>query len=359
MNCELKYGAGASLRLEIDEHALVANCDAPRGAVLADVSTAVDRALGQPLDFPPLAQSAVPGDKVVLGLADEVPHAATIVERVIRALVASGVEPGSITVLRTPNTAATRADDPLAQLSDDLRSAVDLKIHDPLDRDSLSYLAATAEGKPIYINRSIHDADLVISIGCLRLPESAGYFGIHAGLFPAFSDAASLSRYRSAQAVRKAQSARLRKETDEVCWLLGMRFTIQVVPAPAGEVLHVLAGDLDAVEREGTRRCDEAWRYEVPRRADLVVATLGGEAAEQTWEKLARALDAASRAAGPEGAIVVCSELSQPPPDAIRSLSGADDLEGLLRAIDRHQPPGAATAARLVRALQNGDVYLV
>ena len=38
--------------------------------------------------------------------------------------------------------------------------------------------------KPIYIDRLLHDADLVIPIGCLRHDESLGYFGIASGIFP-------------------------------------------------------------------------------------------------------------------------------------------------------------------------------
>ena len=60
----------------------------------------MDRALAQPLEFPPLAQAAVPGDKVVLALDRGVPQAATIVARTIAALLSAGVTPQSITLVR-------------------------------------------------------------------------------------------------------------------------------------------------------------------------------------------------------------------------------------------------------------------
>ena len=47
-------------------------------------------------------------------------------------------------------------------------------IHDPHDRQQLSYLAASAEGRPIYLNRTLYDAELVIPVNCLTLIRQYG-----------------------------------------------------------------------------------------------------------------------------------------------------------------------------------------
>jgi nickel-dependent lactate racemase len=232
-------------------------------------------------------------------------------------------------------------------------------VHDPADRDRLSYLAASTDAKPIYINRAIHDADLVVTIGCLRLSESLGYHGISSSVFPAFSDAANVERYRSRKSSGAAQRERLCKDASEVTWLLGMRFTIQVVPGAGGEILHVLAGDIDAVFREGSRLCDAAWSYQVPRRAELVVATIEGPAVEQTWENVARALAAAARVAEPDAAVVVCSELAEQPGPTLVHAVGADDLDVALRALARTHTADSLVASEVIRALQRGNVYLL
>jgi nickel-dependent lactate racemase len=354
----LRYGCDSSLRLEVASDALVAHCDAPRGRPLADVAAAVDRALADPIGSPRLAQAALPGDKVVLALAEGVPHAATIVARTVEALVAAGVGEADITVVRTLLDSQI-APDPLAELRQQLRGAIACRTHDPASRPALGYLAASADGEPIYINRAIHDADLVISIGCLRVDESLGYYGIYSCVFPTFSDEASIERYRSPKSSQSRERQRLRQAADEVGWLLGLHFTIQVVPGAGGDVLHVLAGELDAVFREGCRRCEEAWSYSVPQRASLVVATIEGDAAEQTWNNVARALSAASRAVSDDGAVAVCSELAERIGPALQRVVGADDLDAALRDIARHKPADALAAAELVRALKRGKVYLL
>ena len=335
----LKYGTGSSLSLELVDETLVARCDAPRGAPLAGIAEAVDRALAEPLEFPALAQAVLPLDKVVLALEPGVPQAATVVERAVRVLLANGVVVQDITLLRTLADVAAGAADPLAGLPGEIGSAIVNKIHDPLSRDSLSYLAASTDGKPIYVNRAIHDADLVVSIGCLRLEESLGYYGIYSSVFPAFSDAASIRRYQSPKAAGAVERKRL-------------------LPGPGSEILQVLAGEPAAVFREGSRLCDEAWSFYVPQRANLVVATIEGKA-HQTWENVGRALAAAARAVSADGAVAICTELAERPGPALQQVIGADDLDEVLHDIDKHPPSDALPASELVHALRRGKVYLI
>lgn len=359
MTLVVRFGAHSSAQLDIPSEALIATCEAPRGKPIKDLAAAVDRALAEPLEFPPLAQSVVPGDKVVLALASGVPQGATIVARTLAVLQAAGVDPHDITLIRTQDDVDEGSPDPLAALPRELVAGIQVEVHDPKRRESLSYLAADGGGKPIYINRTLHEADAVIAIGCLRLDDSPGYLGINSSVFPAFSDSARLERYRTPAAVEAAHRRKLQKQADEVGWLLGLQFTIQVVPGAASEVLHLLAGSAEAVFRTGSRLCEEAWGFRVPRLADLVVATIEGDASEQSWENVGRALAAATRALRPGGAVVVCSEMEEGLGPALEQIVGAVDLDEALAEIQRQHPADALTATQVVHALQRGKVYLI
>jgi nickel-dependent lactate racemase len=347
------------LNLEVDSGALLAVCDAPRGRPLADVVAAVRDALAQPLDYPPLVQAVLPSDKVVVALDRGVPQASTIVAQTIAVVLSAGVNAQDITIVRLQDDVDSGAPDPRGELPETLRHAVNCRVHDPRDRESLSYLAAAADSRPIYVNRAIHDADLVISIGVLRGADALAYHGINTGIFPAFSDADSFKRFRSLKATAAAHRGRLQKQADEVGWLLGLRFTIRVVPAAAGRTLHVLAGDPNAVSRQGGRLCDQAWSCSVPEKASLVVATIEGDETQQSWENVARALAAAAHALDEDGSVVICSALSEPFGPALQRLVAVDDLEGALSDIADEQPPDALVATQLVAALERGKVYLL
>jgi nickel-dependent lactate racemase len=355
----LRYGIESSLTLELPDGALVAHCQSARPDSAEPLAEVVDCALARPLEFPTLAQAAVPGDKVVLALDRGVPQAATIVARTIAALLSAGVTPQSITLVRAIADAEAGAQHPLALLLSEVRELIGDAIHDPENRESLSYLGSGANAKPIYIDRFLHDADLVIPIGCLRHDESPGYYGIAAGIFPAFSDTAAQQRYRAAVAGDSAQHARLCRQASEAAWLLGAQFTIQVVPGGGNRVLHVLAGESAAVAREGSRLCAEAWSYRVPACANLVIGTIEGDAAEQSWDNLGRALAAMATVVDQEGAMVLCTDLSQRPGTGIERVVGAEDLEQVEREIDNDRPVDTLAALEVTRAVQRGKVYLI
>jgi len=355
----LRYGADASIRLELPPEVLVANCDAPRGDPLTNVHEATTRVLLDPLDFPSLSLAALPGDRVAIALEAGVPQVAAIVGSIVELLLAAGVAPTDITVLRTEADLEIATADPLGELPEEIRGHIGSQIHQPGSRDSLSYLGASTDAKPIYINRFIHDADLVVSIGCLRLSDSPGYYGVHTGVFPTFSDTASLDRYRSAKLASPAERKRLATLVDEVSWLLGVRFNLQIVPGAGDDVLHVLAGDAGAVARAGSQLCEDAWTYWVPHRANLVVATIEGDATQQTWDNVARALFATSHVVREEGAVAICTELAQRLGPGMQRIVGDEDLDAVLSEIRQYHPSDALPAAELVQALQRGKVYLI
>jgi len=360
MNTVLRYGTDSTIRLDLEPDVLLAQCDAPRGAPLEDPTAAVKAAVSQPLDFPPLSRARVPGDRIVLAVDHGVPQAAKVVAAVIDALLTSGAEAADITVLSTQTEPGVPAVDLAAELENDARGHVAFQTHDPGDKTHLSYLAANAEGKPIYLNRKLQDADLVIPIGCLRVDAALAYHGVHDALFPTFSDQETLDRFRVGDATGKGgERRRLSEEAEEAAWLLGVLFTVQIVPGPGDSILHVLAGQPAEVFRRGRALCNEAWSYSVPKRASLVIAAIEGSPEQQTWENVARALAAASRAVTDEGTIALCTSLAARPGAGVRKVAAADDRRAAVRRIRKERQPDLLPASELSKALERSKVYLL
>ena len=210
------------------------------------------------------------------------PQAAAVVAAIVGALIEAGVDADGISVLQPPAGAGPAEENPCRLLPAAIGRRVALVVHNPADRRQLAYLAADDAGEAILIHRALHEADLILPVGCLRAPAAAGYFGIHTALYPAFSDEKTLRRFRGLDALggggrKKQLSARV----DHVGWLLGINLTVQVVPAAGEEVMHVLAGRNDSVRRRGRELYHAAWdwparpgqpgdcRHRRPRRADL------------------------------------------------------------------------------------------
>ena len=142
-------------------------------------------------------------------------------------------------------------------------------------------------------------------------------------------------------------------------WLLGVQFTVQVVPGPGGEVLNVVAGQPGAVFRQGQVLCQSAWAFTVPNSAQLVIAAIEGETGEQTWDNAARALSAASRVVAADGAIALCTALAEPPGPTVQRSAETTDLRAALRVLGQRRFDDSLPAVALIEALAQARVYLL
>ena len=82
MIISLRYGTNAALQLEMPPSVLIANFTGPNKSE-RDVAAATKAAWEAPLNFPPLRQAIVPGDRVVLALGPAVAQAAEVIAAIV------------------------------------------------------------------------------------------------------------------------------------------------------------------------------------------------------------------------------------------------------------------------------------
>lgn len=356
----LHYGTDSSVDLEFAAGLPLEHCGMPQGVPLADPAEAVAAALQQPLEYPPLAQTTTPGDRVVVVLDSGLPQIAQITAAVVQALMASAIDPDGITILRSEADGAVGADDPLGLIPAAAAQRIRLLTHDPAKRRDLAYLAASAGGEPILLNRLLTDADVVLPVGCMQREHSAGYYGIHTTIYPEYSDQHTQARFRKHDRYTgNGHHRELQHEVNHVAWLLGVNFSLQVVPAAGDGILHVLAGQSDVVRRQCRELYRAAWNRSVARRVNLVVAAIEGPQRQQTWETLGRVLEGASRLVEEGGAIAVCCDMAAAPGSALQRLIGAPSREDAVRQIRRDNPRDALPALQLARTLETNRIYLL
>lgn len=361
MNCTLHFGRDQSLDLELANGGWLAECGKPQQPPLEDVQGAVVAALAEPLSYPPLEKSFVPGDRIALALEPGVPQAADLVAAIVDYLVRVGVEPGAVTVLRTVFDAQHGAADPRHLLPPEVQKQVQLVTHDPAVDDKVGYLGASDDGKPILLNRAILEADVVLPIGAIGNRRSPEYHGVHGAVYPTYSDKQTLARFRSLGVLnpRSKQKKHFVKTCNDVGWRLGVNFTIQVVPGEGDDVLHVIAGEVSEVRRRGRELYREAWTCAMPHRASLVIAAVTGGPEQQTWHNVGQALAAATSLAEEGGAVAVCCELEEPPGPAVRALIEGESRQVALRQIEKQRPEDALVAAQIADAVDRANVYLL
>jgi hypothetical protein len=183
---------------------------------------------------------------------------------------------------------------------------------------------------------------------------------VYDSLFPRFSNTETIERFRRPSQLDSTVSmADQSRETDEAGWLIGVPMVMEVIPAADETVANVIAGEPHPVFAKAQELCRELWSFRSSRRASLVIATVTGGAATQTWTNIGRSLATAERLVAEGGAVAICSNLDDPPGESLGRLIGSTDLAATQRRLLRDHGEDSWPAWQIARALQRGPVYFL
>jgi nickel-dependent lactate racemase len=311
----------------------------------------VRAALEHPVDFPALRRALTPDDRVVVVVDEQLPHLVELLVPLLEHIVAAGVAPEALTLVCPPSASGQRWAESLPESLEEVR----MEEADPADRGRLSYLATMRQGRRLYLSRTVVDADQVVVLSGCRYDPLLGYSGAEAALYPALSDAATRTALAAEVDLDRPPGSPwpAHAEAEEAAWLLGAPFFVQVIEAAGDELAAVVAGTTSA-SAEARRQLDAAWRQEMPRAADIVVAALSGDPARHTFADLAAAASCAAGAVRPGGRIVVLSD-AQPSLPA----EAAGDPQDVLARLPRHPALEHVAAVRWARAARHAQLALL
>ncbi len=317
----------------------------------SEIEQIAKQTLEEPLDFPPLSTAIVPGDRVAIAVAGDVPQLTAVLHGALEAFSEAGIEADAISIVAASADTAQRCRDAFADAS----PSPAIVVHDPDDNDALCMIGLNKRKEPIKVNRTIFEADVVLPIGCARMTGS-----VFDCLFPAFSSAEALEQYQTPVANTKNDNDEKRaKEIDEAGWLIGALMAMLVVPGPDESVTDIVVGEPRAVEAKVRELMQSLWSRHSSQQVSLVIANISGGTESQTWQNIGRALASAEPLLDEGGAIALCSNLAVPPGESIARLIGSDDVDKTKQRILRDHGPDTTTALQLARALQRGPVYFL
>src|SRR4051812_19326324 len=223
--------------LSVRDADLIPFPEAPPARV-RDARTAVVEALERPTRFEPLRRALTPDDRIALVVDESLPHLAELIAGVLEYLAGAGIPPAAVTAISPPGSSQDWVND-LPETMADLQT----EVHQPTDRRRLSYLAATKDGRRIYLNRTLVDADQAIVLTGRGYDPLLGYSGGEGSVYPVLADTDTV---RSLVPKLSPQEAPDRPrptqvEAHEVAWLLGSPFFVQVIEGHADDIAMVVA----------------------------------------------------------------------------------------------------------------------
>jgi len=325
---------------------------------LKDIAAEVTNALDQPLEFPPFHLAMIEGDRIALAVEASIPGLNEVIVGAVDYLLAHHIAIEDISVVLSPCELST-----LAHIRDQLPSHLHQKlavyIHTPSEQSELGYLAANSEdATPIYVNRRLLDADVVLPITLYHSHRCIDYYGI-TGIFPHFADTEVLKRCSTLSNLgAQIQSQKRKKEAEEATWLLGVQCILKAIPAGNGKLMKVIAGVPSALEQLFLQDQKYDSKIVIDKLVDIVIAEIDGDANEQTWTNIARALHTARSAIRTQGTIVLRTRIDQKPGPSLRKLVSLDSPEKIEKQLSKESYSDTLTASLLCEYLQRCRVYL-
>lgn len=349
----LDYGAADPLVVEPASGAIVSDCHGPPGCRGVEARRLVADAISRPAHGPPLAAHVVPGDRVVVALAGDVPQAAEVLAAVTEAVAEAGADAGDVSVLHAPRLDEGRSS------AGPAAPPAGAGEFDPALEAATAYLAADEAARPLYMARTLVDADVVVAVGAWGWNAALGGRSLEGELWPTFSrltcrrDLAIALARRGRHALPDWKSA-----MQEAAWQLGICASLRLV-AGRGDALAAAIFDLPDEACRRARETAQAWCPHVAAPADVVVATVADTASG--FAGVTRALAAAARVARPGGTVCIACRVADGPGIIFERWRQGAPLDGLVHEAAKLGDPALVADALETRLFARalGDRRLV
>ena len=274
----LPYGTG-DIEIDVPDRNLIGVLEGKKVAI-PDLVQEFARAWNEPIGIDEPAAGFHRGDSVVFIVTD---HTRPTPSRKILPLVweriSSRVHREDVTIIVATGTHRAPTDAELDALLGGMRREFRVLIHN-CDHD-LVEVGTSSRGTPILINRTVVDADHVVSIGHIGMHYYAGYSGGRKNILPGVAGRETIERNHAQLLDFNCEGCvyhgnPISEEMSEAARLVNIDFIVDVVLGSDGRVVKIVVGDIEAAHAVGRATWDDIFKVSLPARADLVIASAGG-----------------------------------------------------------------------------------
>jgi nickel-dependent lactate racemase len=196
--------------------------------------------------------------------------------------------------------------------------------HDPHDTSSIAILGETKRGTPVAINQLITKADKIILTGSLRFHYFAGFSGGRKSILPGLASfnacvANHLLVLNDAKHGGRHPLARpgilegnpVHEDMEEAASFFNNLFLFNTIVSPRGRLLHAVAGNPKEAFRRGCKFLKDHFTIPLTEKADLVIASCGGEPWDLNFIQAHKTMEMASAVLKDGGFMILLAECSQ------------------------------------------------
>jgi nickel-dependent lactate racemase len=249
---------------------------------VADTHNEAERSLSDPTVSPRLSELAKAGQKIALVIDDgsRPTPVAKVLPAVLAELLRGGASLEQVTVVPALGVHRPMSGEEIGQRlgMGDLR--VRWENPDCDDPHKLANLGITSRGTPVWINKTVAQADLVLSIGCIEPHIIASFGGGYKNLIPGVAGRETIAHNHCLNATpatfnmvgQPIENNPMRLDLEEGGRMLKPPvFLVNAVLNSALEVVRVVCGDPVAAHRAGVKVSASIYGVKLPGLADVVI----------------------------------------------------------------------------------------
>ena len=338
-----------------------------------DGETLVRRALECPIGTLPLWELSRGKQRVTIIASDHTrPVPSKILMPQLLRQIRIGNPDADITILiATGCHRETTQEELIAKFGEEIVAQEKIVVHDCDDVTNMVLLGTLPSGGQCWVNRLACEADLLVSEGFIEPHFFAGFSGSRKAVLPGVAGRSTVLANHCAEFIdHPASRAGSLKENPihrDMVWAArkaGLAFILNVVLNGEKEIIHAVAGDMEAAHEAGCAFLQRLCGVEAAM-ADIVITTNGGYPLDQNIYQAVKGMTAAEATVKEGGVIIMMAKSNDGHGGEAfcRELMAGDDMDALMADILRRGRgetlPDQWQAQIMVRVLQRARIVYI
>ena len=370
-NYDFLYGDGKkSIALESERIIkVVETTDFP---VIENMQQAVLDAIYHPIGCAPLSAMVKPGQKIAFICNDptRVANSFVFMPILVEELHKLGIKDEDMTIVFALGTHRVMTHEEMVEaVSPQVAEKIRMVNSDAKQQADFAFFGNTSRGTPVWINKELCNVDHIIMTGSIVHHYFSGYGGGRKAILPG---CAAWETVRHNHSFMLDERAGLGKTVGNPVYEDQMEgvglfakthslFLFNVVLNVKHEFLKIFAGDYIKAHQEACKFVDLVYGVEIPREADIVIASCGGYPKDINVYQMQKTMDNAQLAVRKGGVVIMVAECregsgSKALEDTFRTLKNGDAIQ---KALEEHFEIGANKAFAISRLMKKADYILV
>lgn len=277
-------------------------------------SEIVLNAINNSIGSPKLSEIAKGKEKILI-VSDDI-HRPTPVHLfvgvIIESLLSAGVKKQNIEFMMALGThRAMTKEEMIKKLGPDIVENFKVHNHQWDNPDALDYMGDTDQGVPVWVNKKVKEADLVIGLGAIMPIEVCGFTGGGKILVPGVCGEITNSEMHWTRVnvshhdiIGKADNP-IRASIDELARKAGLDYIVNVIVNEKQEIVRAVAGDMHKAHRAGCQMALDIYGVKFSKEYDIVIAD--GYPFDIEFWQVNKALDTAGNIVKKDGVVIIVS----------------------------------------------------